>query len=208
MSDPKRFQQFNRFKHESLNKTDLSLKGSIDEPIRPLVDFINKQEHYYTTSTCSGRITLIEKPYANAGIKKGNNFHLSSHEQLEFTDFNHPIQSFVETSRTHDEDTCLWLKFEPFIMHVQCFDLDRARTLLNIALATGCRNSGLTLGKPDKFMVAIRSTSSMEIPIHCGSRFKINFDYIRFLYEESNRRLAENKAKLDKFQSAIETGLV
>jgi tRNA wybutosine-synthesizing protein 3 len=38
---------------------DLSPKGSVDEPIRELIDRINKLEGLVTTSSCSGRISVF-----------------------------------------------------------------------------------------------------------------------------------------------------
>ena len=40
-------------------KQDLSRKGSIDRPIADLVEYINSQDNYYTTSSCSGRILVF-----------------------------------------------------------------------------------------------------------------------------------------------------
>lgn len=48
------------------------------------------------------------------------------------------------------------LKFEPFILHVQCRDLDCAKRLLTISSDTGFRNSGFTFGKAGKVVLAIR----------------------------------------------------
>lgn len=38
--------------------TDLSPKGSVDEAVRELVDEINKQDGFVTTSSCSGRVAV------------------------------------------------------------------------------------------------------------------------------------------------------
>uniref|UniRef100_A0A6G1S9Y4 tRNA wybutosine-synthesizing protein 3 homolog n=1 Tax=Aceria tosichella TaxID=561515 RepID=A0A6G1S9Y4_9ACAR len=200
----KRYKQFCHFKQQCLSKEDLSRKGSIDEPIRPLVELLNSNQYYYTTSTCSGRISLIEKPHDNAAVKKGGNFLLNSHEQIEFEPFYRLIRSFVEKD---DSNTCLWLKFEPYIMHVQCYDLEKAHSLLNAATRSGCRNSGITLGKNDKFLVAVRSTSSMEIPLHCGDRFMLDENYLMFVCDESNRRLRENLSRLESFMNEVEQTL-
>lgn len=198
----KKLKTFLQLKESTLNRGDLSLKGSIDELIRPLVNIINRNQYYYTTSTCSGRTTLIEKPHGQPGIKKGSNFLFNSHDFIDQGTFRTVIRDFVD-NQDEDEAACLWLKFEPFIMHIQCFDLSRAQTLLNIALEKGCRNSGITLGKQGKFMVAIRSTSSMEVPIHCSSRFILDNDHINFLREECDRRLMENKLRLENLQEAV-----
>lgn len=193
---------FCNIKEHTLKRADLSRKGSIDEPIRELVDIINSNPYYYTSSTCSGRITLIEKPLDNSGAKKGNKFLLNSHEQVDYDNFSQVVVAF---NSSNSESDCLWLKFEPFILHVQCSDLDRARSLLNIALGCGNRNSGITLGKSDKFMVSVRSTSSMEVPI--AGKFNLEETYLKFVWSESNKRLVINSQKLVKFQQAISESL-
>ena len=188
----------------------MSRKGSIDEPIRPLVEIMNSCRNYYTTSTCSGRISLIEKPRDNPAVKKGGNFLLNSHEKINFEKFH----DLIETSRNansseqdhqNNTNTCVWLKFEPFIMHVQCLDLEASQNLLRVALGAGCRNSGTTFGKAEKFLVAVRSTSSMEVPIYCPDEFELDQSYIRFLVNECNRRLQENFERLERFQNNFES---
>ncbi len=54
-------QRFVSDKSRVLGKSDLSRKGSVDEPIKSLVDFINSQPIYYTTSSCSGRVVVFEE---------------------------------------------------------------------------------------------------------------------------------------------------
>ncbi len=50
---------FDREKARVLDKADLSRKGSVDAPIRHLVEAINTHPHYYTTSSCSGRTVVL-----------------------------------------------------------------------------------------------------------------------------------------------------
>jgi tRNA wybutosine-synthesizing protein 3 len=199
-----KLRQFNHIKKQCLGKADLSRKGSIDEPIRCLVELLNSNQFYYTTSTCSGRISLIEKPLTNAAIKKDGIFLLNSHDEIEPESLQELVKCFAAKN---DDDYCLWLKFEPFIVHIQCFDLDRARSLVNVAIRSGCRNSGITLGKKDKFLVAVRSTSSMEVPLHCGDRFLLDSNYLEFLRSECNRRLRDNLVKLENFRRDVEQAL-
>ena len=40
------------------DKIDLSRKGAIDAPVADLVHCLNTADHYYTTSSCSGRILV------------------------------------------------------------------------------------------------------------------------------------------------------
>lgn len=199
---PKKLSIFQQQKQSTLTRKDLSLKGSIDEPIRSLVDVINASPHYYTTSTCSGRVTLIEKPHGRPNCKNGNRFILSSHQIDEVKNLSAAIRAQLELA-ANSSHTCLWLKFEPFILHVQCLDLDRAQALLAAVLSAGCRNSGLTLGKPDKFMVAVRCASSMEVPLSCGSEFQLDSKYLDFLCLESERRLTDNLERLARLECSL-----
>lgn len=51
---------FSQRKKQRLNKLDLSKKGSVDEDIEHVVSLLNSFEEYFTTSSCSGRIILID----------------------------------------------------------------------------------------------------------------------------------------------------
>ena len=52
---------FLKQKAQSLTGVDLSRKGSIDEPIANLVQYINNLNQYFTTSSCSGRTIIFEE---------------------------------------------------------------------------------------------------------------------------------------------------
>ena len=49
---------FDRQKKQTLEGDDQSRKGSIDAPIVDLINFINEHNDFFTTSSCSGRISV------------------------------------------------------------------------------------------------------------------------------------------------------
>ena len=51
---------FQKEKTEFLKKRDRSKKGSIDEDIVQLIKEINSKKYFYTTSSCAGRIVLLQ----------------------------------------------------------------------------------------------------------------------------------------------------
>lgn len=53
--------EFGRWKKQCLKKLDLSKKGSVDEAIAHVVSLINSREEFFTTSSCSGRVILIDR---------------------------------------------------------------------------------------------------------------------------------------------------
>lgn len=193
---------FNQKKRSILEREDLSLKASIDEPIRSTVDLINSSPYYCTTSTCSGRVTIIEKFLGASGKKQNSKFHLRSHDKIYFNDVNPIVRCFLDDQP--EDNQCLWLKYEPFIAHILCSSLETAKLIMTVAINSGCRNSGITFTKNDNgYLAAIRSTSSMEIPICCGQEFDPDENFIRFLCEESNRRMSANLERLDKFHKLL-----
>lgn len=52
--------EFGRWKAQSLSKADLSRKGSVDEDAAEVVELLNSREEFFTTSSCAGRILLLD----------------------------------------------------------------------------------------------------------------------------------------------------
>lgn len=52
--------EFRRWKAQCLSKADLSRKGSVDEDVVELVHLLNEREQFFTTSSCAGRIILLD----------------------------------------------------------------------------------------------------------------------------------------------------
>lgn len=52
---------FERHKLACLSQVDLSKKGSIDDQILDLVHCINSKDNYFTTSSCSGRVSVFSE---------------------------------------------------------------------------------------------------------------------------------------------------
>ena len=50
---------FDQQKKGILTRSDKSMKGGIDAPIRHIIDFLNGLPDYYTSSSCSGRILVF-----------------------------------------------------------------------------------------------------------------------------------------------------
>ena len=53
--------QFSSQKARVVEKVDLSRKGSVDDAIMPMVKLLNSTDEYYTTSSCSGRISIFSE---------------------------------------------------------------------------------------------------------------------------------------------------
>ncbi|XP_016072303.1 PREDICTED: tRNA wybutosine-synthesizing protein 3 homolog isoform X2 [Miniopterus natalensis] len=113
--------EFRRWKAQSLNKADLSRKGSVDEGVAELVQLLNAREQYFTTSSCAGRILLLDGNINGFEVQKQNCcWLLVTHKPCVKDDV------IVALKKANGDAV---LKFEPLVLHVQCRQLQDAQLL-------------------------------------------------------------------------------
>ncbi|MDD4878268.1 MAG: tRNA wybutosine-synthesizing 3 family protein [Candidatus Nanoarchaeia archaeon] len=166
-------------------KKDKSPQGFIDEDIKHLLDLINSADGYETTSSCSGRITLM-----NRQDKKESEWLFKSHSAVKADELWNALQN---TSGR------VWFMQEPVIIHVKCFSLESAEKLLNIAREIGMKHSGIVaLGKEP--ILEIRGSERMEAIL---DKSLASREYIEILIEEANKKLLKAKEKINKLEKAV-----
>ncbi|XP_028918250.1 tRNA wybutosine-synthesizing protein 3 homolog isoform X2 [Ornithorhynchus anatinus] len=99
------------------------------------------------------------------------------------------------------------LKFEPFVLHVQCRELQDAQLLHSVAIESGFRNSGITVGRKGKTMMAVRSTHVLEVPLSHKGKLMVSQEYIDFLIQIANEKMEENKRRIERFYSRLQLAL-
>ncbi|MBW2972930.1 hypothetical protein KY346_00900 [Candidatus Woesearchaeota archaeon] len=173
-------------KKNVLGKIDKSQKGEIDEDIQELVDLINSKEEYYTTSSCSGRIVVIEIP--ESGRKDESKWLLVKHGPATIEEIKDSLKS--------DKD--VWLKEEGMILHVCCKTIEDAEKLVNLAKNFGFKRTGM-ISVNKRFVVEIISTENVSTILAKNGKIIVSDEYIASLVEECNKKLEKNKEKIDKF---------
>ncbi|KAI6775686.1 hypothetical protein HG530_002444 [Fusarium avenaceum] len=145
--------------------TDASPKGSVDEGIRDLIDEINQQSGFVTTSSCAGRVSVFlegrrvaevegeDEQIAGVGGKgAGGTWLFVSHDPVPDTgDKNTDWSSMFgledstlaqETIGVVKERRLVHFKFEAMILHVLTASPEHAQILLRCGLQAGFRESG------------------------------------------------------------------
>ncbi|XP_019499585.1 PREDICTED: tRNA wybutosine-synthesizing protein 3 homolog isoform X2 [Hipposideros armiger] len=113
--------EFRRWKAQCLSKADLSRKGSVDEDVVELVQLLNEREQFFTTSSCAGRIILLDGSINGFEVqKKDCCWLLVTHRPCIKDDM-------VAALKKANGDAIL--KFEPLVLHVQCRQLQDAQIL-------------------------------------------------------------------------------
>uniref|UniRef100_A0A3Q3GAW7 tRNA wybutosine-synthesizing protein 3 homolog n=1 Tax=Labrus bergylta TaxID=56723 RepID=A0A3Q3GAW7_9LABR len=179
-----------QWKKQCLNKLDHSKKSSVDEDIEHVVILLNSCEEYFTTSSCSGRIILIDGVSGSSDVHKQNCVWLFvSHQKCKSEDL---ISGLARSSAD------AVLKFEPFVLHVQCRQLEDAQLVHSVAINSGFRNSGLTVSKTGKILTAVRSTHGLEVPLSSKGKLLVDHDYIHFITNIANKKMEENLRRIQR----------
>uniref|UniRef100_A0A8C2NT26 tRNA wybutosine-synthesizing protein 3 homolog n=1 Tax=Capra hircus TaxID=9925 RepID=A0A8C2NT26_CAPHI len=158
--------EFKRWKAQCLSKADLSRKGSVDEDVLEIVQLLNGQEQFFTTSSCAGRIILLDGSINGSEVQKQN---------------------------------CCWL----LVTHKACVKDD----VHSVAIDSGFRNSGITVGKRGKIMLAVRSTHGLEVPLSHQGKLMVTEEYINFLLKIANQKMEENKKRIERFYHCLQHAL-
>ncbi len=186
---------FQKQKKDCLSRKDKSNRGGIDNDIKPLVELLNSSSDYYTTSSCSGRILLIEKKSEN---KKDIRFAFAEHRKAELK----AIKKSLEKLPAGD----VFFKQESIIMHVCCRDLECAKRLLKIVRELGIKRAGI-INVDKRIIIEIIGTEAMETIIARNGKMLVGDDYIMILVEEANKKLERNKKKIKELYKEIKNKL-
>ncbi|MBR9676318.1 hypothetical protein GOV05_04890 [Candidatus Woesearchaeota archaeon] len=175
---------------DALYKHDNSRKGSVDDQIKYVVDEINNLRDYYTTSSCAGRIVIIELPIN--GKKNEAKWLFTSHEavkelNLEELNFSsHPA----------------FFKQESFIIHLCARNLDSANKLINKAREAGFKRGGI-ISANKRIMMEILGTNQITAPVYYDDKIMVSKEYFELLLKIGNKNLETSREKLKKFYELI-----
>ncbi|HIQ51128.1 MAG TPA: hypothetical protein EYH54_04110 [Nautiliaceae bacterium] len=172
-------------------------KGLVDKKIVKILDLINRNPYYYTTSSCSGRISLdIE------GNKKKEHFWIfKSHKIIKEKDLKKVLDFALEKNLNN-----LFLKVDSFILHVVCKNLDFAKKILNIAQNLGLKRSGI-IQLDKKILVEILGLDRLEIPLLIDKDLVINLNVLDKVVFLVNKKLIRNWERLEIFYLSLKKEL-
>jgi len=180
-------------KKQALQKLDGAIEnGETDIGILPLLRKINSHEKYYTTSSCAGRIALIE--LKKFGAKDNSNFIRRWHGPVAWTEFE---KSLAELGKAQT-----WLKVEPPILHVKCEGIGAAKELLDTAYGSGFKYSSIKSLRSG-VLVEIGSSEKMELPVAVNGKQIANKEYLKAVMKFANEKLKRSQAKLKTIEKAL-----
>ncbi|CAI9292557.1 unnamed protein product [Lactuca saligna] len=188
---------------------DKSPKGDIDTPIIPLLKTLNSHPSYFTTSSCSGRISILSTPTTTTTTvkkkAKGGNWVFITHEPADPNSVQNLIfpPNPTTDSLQSDNPENLVFRFEPLIIAVECKDVLSAQKLVSLAISCGFRESGITNVNSKRVIVAIRCSIRLEVPLGDTHKIMVSKEYLNHLVGIANEKMEANRKRGDTFHDAL-----
>jgi len=172
-------------------------KEGADDDIVGLIELLNGFDDYFTTSSCSGRVILISIP--EIGAKEEAEFIAKWHRKVSKEE----VLKAMGTWK--DADGELWLMSQSPILHVSCASIEKAKQLLNLAIASGFKYSGIKSITMKRVMVEIMSTERMDVPVGKGGVIFCSEPYLDFIVSKANFMLERGRSKLSRLYYSLFT---
>jgi len=167
-------------------------KNEVDQDIISVLNLINKSKEYYTSSSCAGRILLLQIP--EIGDKKQAEFLGRWHRTIK-------TEEVLESIKKSDKGT-IWLLAQSPIIHIGAKTNTAADKIVKIANASGFKNSNIkSVGK--KPLVEIGSTERLDAPIGEDGTLFCKKEHLDLLVRIANEVIKKSMLKLDRFEQEI-----
>ncbi|WP_117354751.1 hypothetical protein [Acidilobus sp. 7A] len=148
-----------------------------------------------TTSSCTGRITLVEGKWH--WLRDSARVVFKTHGKIS-------IYQLAEVLARPYED--LWLKVTGPILHARVRGLDKALKLLSIARDAGFKHSGIMHIESDEtLMVELISAVQVSEPLKANGKWLVEPSSLKDLVDLSNRALEEGWRRLARLSELIES---
>jgi len=171
---------------------DACSKGKVDEQVKPVLDCINAQPGYYTSSSCAGRIVILELPAI--GDKKKAQFLGKWHRTVDKNEFCDACNKA--------EKGMIWLLAQSPIFHVYVDQLNFAEKFVKNAISCGFKNSGLrSFGK--KIVVEICSTERLDAPLGLNGKMLYKDEFVEVLVDIANNVYNRSQIKLLQWEKSL-----
>lgn len=165
----------------------------VDDDIVELLMLINSIRGVYTTSSCSGRIGIIEEP--DLGAKPLSRWLIKEHRPITFEE--------AKESLKKAQRGFLFLKSQPPIFHIVAESFDVAKKLHELGLASGFKYTTFKALK-ERILIEINGTEYLTVPLGKDGRVLVDDEYLMFAVELGNTMLMRAKSRLPRLKENFE----
>ena len=166
-------------------------ENKTDKKIENILNIINKSDDYYTSSSCSGRIVLIELP--EIGDKKEAKFLGKWHREI----LRNELEIAVKKSFANQSEVNKRIKAKEKALMDLAGD-----NLLKMAFSCGFKNSGYK-SICGKRIVEICSTERLDTPIGNNGILFCNKEFLNLLVDISNDIIIRSNKKIIRLEKEL-----
>lgn len=168
--------------------------GYLDPGAEKFLYLLNKPALIVTTSSCVGRITIVEGKWH--WERDEARVVYKTHESLE----KRVLESHLAKSYYED----LWLKVTGPIIHIRTPRLMCAHHIIKHARVSGFKHSGIiSLDNVRGHVVEVMSGVQLMVPLKKGGRPLLNVEPLEDLVSMANEALKEGRGRLETFSSKV-----
>lgn len=188
---------FKQGKKNALKKLELAKKDDkVDSKIIPIIDFINRSDLFYTTSSCAGRLIVLQLPVV--GDKKNAVFLGKWHRKIKTNE--------VIDAIDNAEKGEIWFLAQSSIIHIVCYTESAADKMLKLGVSCGFKNSGLKALR-NKIIVEVCSTERMDVPLGIDKKIYCDNKYIDLIVDIGNEIIDKSDSKLNRFSKKVKENI-
>lgn len=187
-------------KKEFLDAKEIALKSldiacaeeKVDEGVLSILKLINGIDGCYTSSSCAGRIVLLQIP--EIGDKHGAMFLGIWHRPIEPKEFN--------AAAAQASEGLLWLLAQSPILHIGVSSLELADSLVKTAVSCGFKNSAVK-STGEKIVIEFCSTERLDAPIGKDGVLYCDQQYLELLIDIANSVMEKSFLKLKRLEQKL-----
>lgn len=170
----------------------------IDPLMIDISNYISTTKEFFTTSTCSGRITLMDLDENEK--KREGAFFRKWHRTVTF---NEVWEGICDETNTGN----VWFKQDGLVMLIGTNTMENAKHVLNVVHNLGIKRVGINHFEPGKIHIELFGTHHMSAPVKKGKEILVEKKYVKELVELANKKWKLNNQLLKKLCAALKKEL-
>jgi tRNA wybutosine-synthesizing protein 3 len=171
----------------------------IDPLMIDISNFIAQTKNYFTTSTCSGRITLMD--VNERDDKRENAFFRKWHSPVAFED----VWNGVQDNRNSEN---LWFRQDAFVFVIGTNKIENTKPIIQACQEAGVKRFGIHHSEPGKVLMEIFGSQRMSVPVKEKQEILVSEKYVQKIVETANKKWKQNNEKLNKLNEKLKEKLV
>ncbi|HIH21627.1 MAG: hypothetical protein J4478_04400 [Candidatus Diapherotrites archaeon] len=172
-------------------------EGKVDKKMIHLVEFLFSKQDYFTTSTCSGRILLIQLDEKET--KREGAFFAKWHSLPKFEEV------WKELQKKSKEN--LWFKQEPFVIVIGTSSLENAKHLMGVCRNNGVKKVGIMAAEEGKFLIEIMGSQYLSFLAKEKSKILVEKEFFKKQFQTACKKLKASWKMLERVEKALKKEL-